>query len=1313
MKSEENYNIGLDIGVGSVGWCVTDSNSNILKKGKNHTWGAHIFEEAKTAKDRRMYRGAKRRLTRRKERINILQSLLLEDIEKEYPNFLPLLRESSLTFDDKTQSESILGVKYNLFSDLNMTDKTYFDKFPTIYHLRNYLVNTKEKVDIRLVYLAIHHIIKYRGNFLYEGDFAGDTTEVENNIKNLLAWLKNEYDINIIKDEKELLDILKNKKDTKSNKKEKVIGLFSFDKDEKQIIANIVNAILGYAFDVNKIFNIEFEKAKISFSTDIENEEGLLGLLSDNAEIYQNIKTIYSWFTLQDILGGRKFISEAFIDKFNKYSEDLKLLKKAYKTYLPEKYNDMFKKAGKDNYVAYNGKSQGKTYKKCSPELFFSSLKKVIEKLPDDCVEKDKILNDLSNNSFLVKLNVTDNGTIPHQLHQKELEIILNNQSKYYKTIENNKQKILDLFSFRIPYYVGPLAKKEGQSKWAWVIRKSDEKILPWTFDKVVDEDATAEKFITRMTNKCTYLINEDVMPKQSLLYSEFCVLNELNNIRINNQHIAKDSKKRIIEELFKNKKKVVQKDIINWYKKEGIEVKSLTGLSDGNTFNSNMSSYIDLRNILGNIDDENYEECENIIYWITIFEDKKILKRKIKKEYPNLTEEQVNKLTKLRYTGWSRLSKELLIGLKSYDNENIMQKLRKTSLNFMQIINNDEFGFNKRIEERMPKVTEKITYKDIDEIPTSPANKRAIWKVVCIVKEITKVMGKPPKNIYIEFAKNEDKNKNLRDNRAKHLLKIYDEIDKQIKYLKEYDNNVYKELKKHQSDKTLEEKLFLYFIQNGKCMYSGKKLNIDELSLYEVDHIIPQSYRKDDSIDNKALVIRSENQRKKDSLLLSDEIIENRKEWWLSLLENGLISQTKYYRLTRRKMFETDNDMENFVHRQLVETRQITKYVTNLLINEYKTTEVYALRASLTHNFREKYNIYKNRNVNNYHHAHDAFILCVIGNIIDKYWHGLEEFKYSEYTKKYLKDDKKQYEKFGMIMNFINKYVDISKVKEQLRYKDCFITRMLIEETGEFYNQTLYSPKDKPIIPLKDNLNAQKYGGYSNEFKEYYTIFSYKNENGKTEYQLIGIPVKIAYDIKNGRKNLEDYIKKNHINGEYSDFKIIRRKILKNQQYLNENNEPMVLCSDSEIRADKELIVNEKMAELIHSMNDDEKNLSDEEKNRLENGYEYMFDYLTEKLGKEYKVFSNIYNKILDKKDIFMKLDENNKKITINGLIDLMERGQGNLKTLGLGDRSGRMSNQNFKTDRLTKITFIDKSVTGMYERRFKVNGMENNSSK
>ena len=66
----ENYNIGLDIGVGSVGWAVTDFDNNLLKyKGKN-MWGARLFNEAQTAKDTRVLRCSRRRLERRRERIN-------------------------------------------------------------------------------------------------------------------------------------------------------------------------------------------------------------------------------------------------------------------------------------------------------------------------------------------------------------------------------------------------------------------------------------------------------------------------------------------------------------------------------------------------------------------------------------------------------------------------------------------------------------------------------------------------------------------------------------------------------------------------------------------------------------------------------------------------------------------------------------------------------------------------------------------------------------------------------------------------------------------------------------------------------------------------------------------------------------------------------------------------------------------------------------------------------------------------------------------------------------------------------------------
>lgn len=1314
MQKQKKYNISLDIGVGSVGWCVTDEESNILKRNGKNMWGSRIFDEANTAKQTREFRSNRRRIQRRKERINMLQSLIQDDIEKEYPNFIPMLRETSLKFEDKKISENILGKKYNLFSEEKLTDKTYYKKYKTIYHLRNDLVHSTEKTDIRLVYLAIHHIIKYRGNFLYDTDFANDTKEIKNNIRIILIYLQDNYQIELKNSINNLFEILTKKNMSKATKKEELLLNFEYDSQNKQVLVNIINSFLGYKFKINKIFeDLEIEKTDLSFSSEIEQEEEILVALQENSEIYESMKTVYSWYILQDILNGKTYISEAFIDKYEKYSKDLQILKEVYKKYFKSEYKGMFRRYGENNYVAYNGKNSGKYCKKCKPEDFFAMLKNKIKQLPEECTEKEYIEKELIDNNFLRKINVTDNGAIPHQLHKKELEKILENQSKYYKTLEENKEKIIKLFEFRIPYYVGPLSKQEG--KYSWVVRNSNEKVRPWNFDEIIDKDATAEKFIRRMTNKCTYILNEDVMPKQSLLYSKFCVLNELNNIRVDNKHLGKDEKSKIINQLFKNRKKVTLSMLKTLLKQDGFKAEIITGLSDGINFNSNMSSYIDIEKIFGNIDEDNTEQYEKMIYYITIFEDKKILKRKLKKEFNGLTEEQINQLLKLRYSGWSRLSKKLIAGLKANDGDTIIEKLEKTSLNFMQIINNEDFGFDKQLKQLMPEVSNKIVYEDIEEIQTSPANKRAIWQSMCIVKEITKIMNAEPKNIYIEFARNEEK-KVMKDSRVKQLLKKYEDIESQLQELKEYQHNVYKELKQHQSDKTISEKMYLYYIQNGRCLYSGNPLNIDQLSQYEIDHIIPQSYEKDDSIDNKALVLRECNQRKKDNLLLDDQIIDNRIVWWKNLLEVGLISQTKYYRLTRRKMLETDAEKEKFVRRQLVETRQITKYVTNLLKNGYPNSEIFTIRSTLTHQFRERYQIYKNREVNNYHHAQDAYILSVIGNILDQEWKGLEEFKYSQYIKNYFKDEITKKEQYGIVMGLVNKHINIEKVRKILNYKDCFISRMLQEQTGEFYNQTLYSPNDKknkPVISLKQKRPAEKYGGYSGENKAFFTIFEYKYK-GKQEYQLVGIPIKVSYDIKNGKETLENYIIKHFLNDSFENFRIIRSKILKNQEYFDENNELMRFCSDSEIRPSKELLLDKDMSKMVWLINADTKKLNDNQSLQKEKvDYIYMFNYLIEKIENEYISLKKSAIKIRKNTDKFLELDIDSKKVVINKLIDMIQNRCVNLKEIGLSSSEGRMNGKKFSTDKLLKMTFIDKSVTGMYERRYKIDGMENNCSK
>ena len=61
MKYDGDYYIGLDCGTESVGFAVTDTEYNVLRfKGKS-MWGSHLFDEAKTAADRRTFRASRRR----------------------------------------------------------------------------------------------------------------------------------------------------------------------------------------------------------------------------------------------------------------------------------------------------------------------------------------------------------------------------------------------------------------------------------------------------------------------------------------------------------------------------------------------------------------------------------------------------------------------------------------------------------------------------------------------------------------------------------------------------------------------------------------------------------------------------------------------------------------------------------------------------------------------------------------------------------------------------------------------------------------------------------------------------------------------------------------------------------------------------------------------------------------------------------------------------------------------------------------------------------------------------------------------------
>lgn len=269
----EEYYLGLDIGTNSVGWAVTDCNYNICTYKKKAMWGIRLFEQAETAAERRTNRAIRRRMERRKERIDLLQELFAEEISKVDESFFIRLNESRLYLEDKT-----VKVKHPLFNDKNYTDVDYYKEFPTIFHLRKDLINNSESHDIRIVYLALHNIIKKRGHFLIDGGLKG-AKDFQLTINTMLELVNDELDFElyISQENKNIFEnILKDKNIAKSRKAKDLLNLFDLDKaslgnDEykrqKSIIEQICKLIVGNKGDISKLFELNKEElTKVSFS---------------------------------------------------------------------------------------------------------------------------------------------------------------------------------------------------------------------------------------------------------------------------------------------------------------------------------------------------------------------------------------------------------------------------------------------------------------------------------------------------------------------------------------------------------------------------------------------------------------------------------------------------------------------------------------------------------------------------------------------------------------------------------------------------------------------------------------------------------------------------------------------------------------------------------------------------------------------------------------------------------------------------------------------------------------------------------------
>lgn len=1217
-------------------------------------------------------------------------------------------------------------MNYNLFCDEDYNDKKYFKDYPTIYHLRKKLCESDEKADPRLIYLALHHIVKYRGNFLYEGqELHLESSNKEEDLKILFDILGKNNDTVYDFSEEQIQFILKTVVEniSKTAKVDECMSHLKLNSEDKKIVKEFMRGLVGNKFNVSKLYmheDLQFddEDLKLQFS-DKSYEEKIIeyeNVLEEKMEFIDLMQQFYSWIELSKIVGSDSqhvSISDAMVNIYVNHKEDLKALKEMMLKIGKKEYDEMFKPTSKSivnyyNYVNPVACSGDKT------DGFYKYVKKAIEKSDDS--RKDEILQKIANETYMLKQTSKNNAYIPYQMQKDELIKILDHQEKYYPVLKENRDKIISILEFRIPYYYGPL---DGNKQFGWLIKKKgkeNERILPWNHQEIVDVQETAAQFIKKLTNYCTYLPIEKVMPQKSLTCSMYEVLSEVNKIRIDGKLLPIDTKNRLIEDLFFKRKTVKEKDLINWLKQNQLTVGEITGYQKEKAFSSSLAPWIDFKEIFDEINDSNYDLIEKIIEDMTIFNEGSILKERLKKAY-NLDQNKIKKIMKLKYSGWSRLSKKLINGIRA-DNKfgssvSILDVMKESHMTLMEIINDQDLGFKQIIEkENFKNETGSFEYEDIENLAGSPALKRGIWQTLQVIEEIKNYMGHEPKNIYIEFAR-EEQEKVRTTTRVKQLKSIYNDIKNQLDV---HGKEVYSNLNKQDEKSSIEKRLYLYYTQLGKCMYSGESLDIDKLSNYEIDHIFPRTLTSDDSLDNLVLVKKKENQRKLDDLVLPLEIRNKMEVFWKKLYDNGLITQTKYYRLMRDE-FRRDQ-IDKFINRQLVETRQIIKHVANIIENHYEDTKVFTVRANLSHEFREKYEIYKNRNVNDFHHAHDAYIACIIGRYIQIRFPGLEaKYVYGQYMQN-VKKTKNNIDKenHGFIINSM-KYECIDEDTGEViwnperildyikcfNYRDVYITKKLDTNNRELFNVTILpndknseKGKTKATIPVnKLRSNVRKYGGFSGLQSDIVAIEGKKGK--KIDRRLINLPILLRY------VSIEDQCKYIMENNKYSDVKIIKK--IKKNQLIEIDGGLYYLSSATELVNAHQLILNNKENEIIFEINNA----------MIKNDYSYfenreieitkLYNLLCDKMKKYYPKYKGIYEKILTKNIDFNILEIDLKCRVILEVLKILKAGaiNGNLKfePYNMTDREGRLSKQSIHLD---NTYFYDVSITGIYSKKYKL---------
>lgn len=1164
----EKLYVGLDIGSSSVGWAVTDDDYNIKRLRGEKAWGSRIFSESKSKADTRMFRSNRRRIARRKYRIQLLQELFAEEIAKVDKSFFARLDNSMYHLEDKPSA----GLGKNLIFKSKEEEKEFYGKYPTIWHLRKALVAGDYDAisNIKNIYLAIHHIIKYRGNFLLEGTFSSGNLD-ESLLDDLNTFLKNKYftkcdcEIDgdfITKDSTEALKaILLNNNFKKTSKQKSIIELFLIKNDStNEYIKMFATIVTGGTYKISKLDeSLKEAEDSISFEGNFdENRDKIAATMQEDIEIVDIAKRMYDFVVLNDLLGTEINISNVMCNVYEEHKKDLTKLKSLIIDIDLNRndgnriYDVVFKDKNANNYANLVGVNSNN--KRIKPEDFNLFIIKVLKDnkqfVSESKIESYNYLLQKATDKKLLKLIAHySTSVIPHQLHLQELEKIIDNAINFYPFLKEIKQKLILLFKYRIHYSYGPLNDK---SQYSNVQRKSYERITPWNISEIIDDNVTKQKFMKKLTNSCSYLLGEKVMPKVALTFEKYVILDKLNVMKVNGETLSILEKEEVVNYILSRPKTTLSQLKRFLANKFGVKINDIliSNIKEDVIFEATSHAH------LAKCFDLKDDKVEYYIYLATVYaDDKKALKETLLNDFNELNEAQVKCILTLPTKKWAPISMALLKNV-IYENEetgeqvSILGLMETTNNNFQMALFNPDYRFIDLIDEinkekRGDVSPEKMIQEMLDETPS--LFRRSIHQTMLILNDIEKAAKRQPDKIFVEVTRENDEKKKGKEStsREKEVNDFIASLTKDSQ-TKECASRLKEDIETLEKTRLKNKHIYLYFKQMGRDIYTGKPINIDDVihsNKYDIDHIIPQSLIKDDSIDNMVLVDREYNQKVKgDKYPIPTEIRnENNIRLWRLLKDKNAISEKKFSNLMRASEISIE-EIENFVARQINVVNYSNIVVKNILEIKYPNAKVVFSKAQYPSEVRKHLEIAKNRDINDTHHAVDAYLNIFCGNVLST--------KYSDVRKIYAEKhegEKRSFNMVGTLKNMLDKQKDKKdilykdKIKSTCLRRDILVTFKVDYNNGAFYNATIEKASNSSALnAIHSNspmAKTEKYGGYSGLSQSYLMAVQFE-EKGKTKKYLLRVPT--IYDKT--CKTEEELLRKVVKNPDATNVKLIRK---------------------------------------------------------------------------------------------------------------------------------------------------------------------------